>query len=154
MSKSHNASELEDAYRFFNEIGIIAQLSANQMQRTLPHNLTLSQFSVLNWFSRVDAKASPGRLARAFQVSKGAMTNTLHKLSDKEFITIEEDPDSGRSKIVRMTPAGANARKAAIAASHPLLEDFLDRFDQNQITELLPLLQDIRSHLDRLRENS
>jgi hypothetical protein len=53
-----------------------------------------------------------------------------------------------------MTPAGANARKAAIAASHPLLEDFLDRFDQNQITELLPLLQDIRSHLDRLRENS
>ena len=69
-------------------------------------------------------------------------------------IDFEEDPDSGRSKIVRMTPAGANARKAAIAASHPLLEDFLDRFDQNQITELLPLLQDIRSHLDRLRENS
>lgn len=154
MSKSHTASELEDAYRFFNEIGIIAQLSANQMQRSLPHSLTLSQFSVLNWFARVDTQASPGRLARAFQVTKGAMTNTLRKLGDKKFITIEEDPDSGRSKIVRMTPTGANARKAAIAASHPLLEDFLDRFDKHQIAELLPLLQDIRSHLDHQREKS
>jgi DNA-binding MarR family transcriptional regulator len=152
MSKTHHDSELDNAHRFFNEIGIIAQLSSNQMQRTLPHNLTLSQFSVLNWFVRVDAEASPGRLARAFQVTKGAMTNTLRKLSDKGFITIAEDPDSGRRKIVRLTPAGADARKAAIAASHPLLEDFLSRFDSSQIAELLPLLQDIRSHLDQRRE--
>lgn len=154
MSKSHDEPELQSAYRFFNEIGIIAQLSSNQMQRTLPHALTLSQFSVLNWFVRVDAQASPGRLAHAFQVTKGAMTNTLRKLSAKGFITVEEDPNSGRSKIVRLTKTGAEARKAAIAATYPLLESFLERFDSHQIADLLPLLEDIRSHLDGQRERA
>lgn len=152
MSKSKTEPDLQNAYRFFNEIGIIAQLSSNQMQRTLPHSLTLSQFSVLNWFVRVDAQASPGRLARAFQVTKGAMTNTLRKLSDKGFVSVEEDPDSGRSKIVRLTQAGAEARRAAVAAAYPLLEGFLERFDKHQIADLLPLLEDIRSHLDDQRE--
>ena len=73
-------SDLQIAYGFFNEIGIIGQLSSNQMQRAMPHDLTQSQFSVLNWFVRVDTQATPGRLAKAFQVTKGAMTNTLHKL--------------------------------------------------------------------------
>jgi len=153
MSKSKTEPDLQNAYRFFNEIGIIAQLSSNQMQRTLPHSLTLSQFSVLNWFVRVDAQASPGRLARAFQVTKGAMTNTLRKLSDKGFVSVEEDPDSGRRKIVRLTEAGADAREAAVAATYPLLESFLERFDKHQIADLLPLLADIRSHLDDQREN-
>lgn len=152
MTKEHTESELETAYRFFNEIGIINQLSANQMQRTLPHQLTLSQFSVLNWFVRVDTQASPGRLARAFEVTKGAMTNTLGKLSDKGFITIAADPESGRSKIVRLTSAGAAARRAAIAATHPLLADFLEHFEHKQIAALLPLLQDIRAYLDQHRE--
>ena len=40
-------------------IGIIAQLTSNQLQRNLPHGLTQSQFSVLNWFLRVDDEASP-----------------------------------------------------------------------------------------------
>ena len=62
-SPAPDSEALADAYRFFNEIGIIAQLSSNQMQRSLPHALNQSQFSVLNWFVRVDDEATPGRLA-------------------------------------------------------------------------------------------
>ncbi len=146
-----NSQALADAYRFFNEIGIIAQLSSNQMQRTLPFDLNQSQFSVLNWFVRVDDEATPGRLARAFQVSKGAMTNTLGKLRDKGFISIEPDPDSGRRKLVRLTPAGRQAREAAVAATFPLLEDFLERFAEDEIGRLLPVLERIRQYLDAAR---
>jgi DNA-binding MarR family transcriptional regulator len=53
------------------------------VQQNLPAGLTVSQFSVLNWFIRVDNVATPGRLSTAFQVTKGAMTNTLKKLHEK-----------------------------------------------------------------------
>ena len=64
-SKSAGAdlqTHLQTAYGFFNEIGIISQLSSNQMQRAMPHGLTQSQFSVLNWFIRVDDQATQDRV--------------------------------------------------------------------------------------------
>lgn len=152
--KKPTSNALESAYLFFNEIGIIAQLSANQFQRVLPHGLNQSQFSVLNWFVRVDVEATPGRLANAFQVTKGAMTNTLGKLHDKGLIRIDPDPDSGRRKIVRLTAAGRRARDEAVAASFPLLSEFIARFDGRQIDAALPLLQEIRAYLDALRDTA
>jgi len=151
MAAQPSAKQLELAYTFFNEIGIIAQLSATRMQRVLPHDLTQSQFSVLNWFVRVDVQATPGRLARAFQVSKGAMTNTLGKLSGKVFVTVEPDPASGRRKIVRMTPSGRTARDQAIAASYPALQSLLKDISSEGIAEALPLLQEVRQILDAAR---
>ncbi len=148
MKKSH---ELDQAFVFFNEINIIAQLSSNMFERTLPHDLTNSQFSVLNWFVRVDTEATPGRLATAFSVTRGAMTNTLSKLEAKGFITVEPDSSSGRQKIVTMTPAGRSARDEAIASSAGMLSEFSAHFDGETISKLMPALQEIREHLDALR---
>ena len=144
-------THLETAYGFFNEIGIISQLSSNQMQRAMPHDLTQSQFSVLNWFIRVDDQATPGRLAQAFQVTKGAMTNTLQKLQAKGFIDIQTDPASARRKIVTLTATGRRARDSAVAANYPQLNAFLDAFDIGRINRALPLLRQIRQYLDELR---
>jgi DNA-binding MarR family transcriptional regulator len=150
--QSSKEQALEDAYLFFNEIGIIAQLSSNQFQRALPHGLNQSQFSVLNWFVRVDVEATPGRLARAFQVTRGAMTNTLGKLHAKGLIQIEPDPDSGRRKIVRLTAAGRRARDEAVTASYPLLAEFIAHFNKRRTDAVMPLLQEIREYLDKRRE--
>jgi DNA-binding MarR family transcriptional regulator len=140
------------AFEFFNEIGIISQLSSNRMQRSLPHGLTQSQFSVLNWFVRVDEVATPTRLANAFQVTRGAMTNTLAKLSSKGFIAIEPDPASGRSKIITLTPAGRAARAAAITALGRDLTEFLEAFPPTRLNRVLPLLREARAFLDAARE--
>jgi DNA-binding MarR family transcriptional regulator len=139
------------AFEFFNEIGIISQLATNQMQRTMPHGLTQSQFSVLNWFVRVDDAATPGRLAKAFQVTAGAMTNTLGKLARKGFVVIQPDPESGRRKIVRLTPLGRSARDDAIAAAGDALLPFLAEFPPARLARVLPLLRAVRAHLDRAR---
>lgn len=144
-------TELQLAFALFNEINIIAQLSANLMERALPHGLTLSQFSVLNWFVRVDDLATPGRLSRAFQVSKGAMTNTLARLVEKKFVTVVGDPDSGRRKLVRITPVGRQARALAIESLFPELERFLTEFGPAAVRTQLPALQRIRRYLDELR---
>ncbi|MCB1686537.1 MAG: MarR family transcriptional regulator [Pseudomonadales bacterium] len=146
--------DLDTAFAFFNEIGIISQLSINQMQRSMPHGLTQSQFAVLNWFTRVDDEATPGRLASAFQVTKGAMTNTLTKLEDKGFIIVTPDPCSGRRKLVRISPAGRRAREAALAAASPQLATFLAAFPLAKLNRVLPLLRDVRQYLDTARENS
>jgi DNA-binding MarR family transcriptional regulator len=143
---------LATAFEFFNEIGIIGQLASNQMQRTMPFGLTQSQFSVLNWFVRVDDQATPGRLARAFQVTRGAMTNTLGKLEGKGFIHVEPDPTSGRSKIVTLTSAGRRARDQAIAAADEALGEFLQQFPSRMLQRSLPLLREVRAWLDAARE--
>ena len=140
------------AFEFFNEIGIIGQLGSNRMQRALPHGLNQSQFSVLNWFVRVDDEATPGRLASAFQVTPGAMTNTLSKLSSKGFIDIVQDPASGRSKIVTLTAAGRRARDEAIAALGDDLEQFLSAFPASRLQKVLPMLKEARAFLDAARE--
>lgn len=146
-------SRLQQTYQFFNEINIIAQLTSNEMARTLPHGLTVSQFSVLNWFLRVDDEATPGRLARAFQVSKGAMTNTLKRLDEKGFVTVMPDPASGRRKLVRITPAGRAARDESIAAMFPVLAEFTGTFDPGEVAAMLPRLAEIRQWLDERRSH-
>jgi DNA-binding MarR family transcriptional regulator len=151
MTRKPSPKQLDATYAFFNEIGIIAQLSSNRQQRVLPNGLTGSQFSVLTWFVRVADEATPGRLATAFQVTKGAMTNTLTKLKDKGFLAIEPDPESGRRKIVRLTPAGRRARDDAVTSTHPRLAEFLQHVDARQIEAVLPFLQAVRKYLDESR---
>ena len=73
-------------FRLFNEIGIINQLASNRAERAMPHGLTMSQFTVLNHFSRGLPPKPPLELANAFQVTKGAMTNTLKQLEGKGFV--------------------------------------------------------------------
>mgnify|MGYP000503856416 CR=1 FL=1 len=99
----------ELVFRLFNEIGIIAQLSTTRFERSLPYGMSRPQFSILNWFCRVDDQASPGRLAQAMEVTKGAITNSLKKLEAKNFITVSPDENSGRQKVVRLTPEGRRA---------------------------------------------
>ena len=138
-------------FSYFNELGIVSQLSKAMFERLLPEGLTISQFSVLNWFVRVDSVATPGRLSAAFQVTKGAMTNTLKKLEEKKCITVHPDPANGRKKIVKITRRGKKLRDKAIADAHPLLEEFSINFDVAELELQLSAIQKIRIYLDSHR---
>ena len=146
-----NHQEIAALFLFFNEIGVIAQLSSNEFEKCLPDKLTTSQFAVLNWFVRVDDEATPGRLARAFQVTGGAMTNTLKKLEAKGLVKIEPDAMSGRKKRVTLTRAGRVVRDRAVEATAPLLTEFANAFRTAKIEKLLRELQKIRQYLDERR---
>ena len=144
-------SKDELVFGFFNEIGIIAQLSGNAFDRSLPEGLNQSQFSVLNWFVRVDTVATPGRLARAFMVTRGAMTNTLKKLQDKGLIEVNPDESSGRQKIVTMTAKGREVRETAQLQAAPLIQEVLNHFSVKEFEGQLPFLQALRQFLDEQR---
>jgi DNA-binding MarR family transcriptional regulator len=146
-----NSSKGDAVFTYFNEIGIISQLSTVLFEQSLPEGLTLSQFSVLNWFVRVDVEATPGRLARAFQVTGGAMTNTLKKLESKGLVKVEPDKNSGRRKRVTMTRKGNQVRDGAIKAVAPLLRDFSERFPVEKLGRQTLQLAKVREYLDERR---
>ena len=139
-------------FRVLNEIGIIEQLSRNAFERVMPDGLKLSQFSVLNHFVRLGGARSPVELARAFQISKGAMTNTLQKLEAKGFVDVHADPKDGRGKKVSITPAGRKAREEAVRALHPQIQDLEHRVNMAEVKDLLPVLTRLREILDRARD--
>lgn len=141
------------AFQAFNEIAIIAQLSGAAFERVLPEGLSLAGFGVLNHFVRLARdEERPTQLARNFQVTKGAMTNTLQRLEAAGFITLSPDPEDGRGKIARITRAGRAAREQAIARMVPVLEEFLQAFPAAELKRVLPALTKLRQTLDAARD--
>ena len=138
-------------FTVFNEIGIIEQLARNRFERVLPHDLTLSQFSVLNHFARLGGEKSPLALARAFQVTKGTMTNTLQRLEARGFIAVRPDPRDGRGKLVSLTPAGRAARDESIAALAPQMVELERDMGPEGFAAALPWLRELRRYLDAAR---
>lgn len=139
-------------FTFFNEVGIIAQLSSNAFERVMPHGLTMSQFSVLNNLARLGDGKSPSWLAKAFQVTRGAMTNTLSKLEASGFVEVRRDEADGRGKKVYLTRAGAKARIAALKAQAPLLKELMGDFSEAEFEAAIPFLARLRAHLDAARD--
>ncbi|MGI9415071.1 MAG: MarR family winged helix-turn-helix transcriptional regulator [Hyphomicrobiales bacterium] len=139
-------------FRFFNEIGIIEQLARARFERGLPHGLTLSQFKVLNHFARLGGEKSPLSLARAFQVTNGAVTNAVQKLEAKGFVETRPDPDDGRGKLVRLTDAGRAARDDAIATLRPVFPLLHSAFSDAEFAAVLPFLERLRKFLDDNRD--
>jgi DNA-binding MarR family transcriptional regulator len=151
LNKPSGDNDLADIFRFFNEVGIIGQLSQTLFESLMSHGLTLSQFGVLNHFARLKRIESPARLARAFQVTKGAMTNTLGRLEKQAFIEISPDPDDGRAKLVKITGAGKSAQHDCVVALAPLLVKAANEIGVDGFTKALPQLEKVRIYLDELR---
>ena len=138
-------------FRLFTEIGIIEQLASIQLERSLPDGLKISQFSVLNHLVRLGDEWSPARLARAFQVTKGAMTNTVQRLEKRGLVIVTADPEDGRGKLVSITEAGHDMRLRCVESIGPLLADLLTEVSDEDISAALPVLEKVRKYLDSHR---
>ncbi len=145
------AGENELIYRLFTEIGIIEQLGRNRLERGLPDGLKVSQFGVLNHLARLGGAWAPARLAAAFQVTKGAMTNTLGRLETRGLVKVNADPDDGRAKLVTLTPAGRKMHARCLDGIMPVFADLMDEVSAADFATALPVLEKIRKFLDSNR---
>ncbi len=146
-----NTSQYLVFFKVFNEIGIIYQLGSTAFEKTLPDGLKISQFSVLNHFVRSGDDSTPLQLANAFQVTKGAMTNTLKRLLDRELITIRSDPKDGRRKRVFITEKGRITRDQCIQQLTPLFGILKKSLSESDFKTVIPFLQKLRKILDEER---
>ncbi|MBI1407798.1 MAG: MarR family transcriptional regulator [Caulobacter sp.] len=133
------------------EIGIISQLSSTALERSLPEGMSRAQFGVLSHFMRRGGEESPARLAAAFQVTKGAMTNTLQRLEAQGFVRIDGDAEDGRRKRVSLTPEGARAYEAGLAAVRPQMDGLRGAFTEAEFMAAIPFLRALRIWFDENR---
>jgi DNA-binding MarR family transcriptional regulator len=141
----------EQLFRFFNEIAIVAQLSGNLFERVMPEGLNLSQFAVLNHLVRRGCGKTPLDLAKAMQVTKGAMTNTICNLFEKGLISVRPDESDGRCKRIAITDKGREAVETAISAVKPTLMSISEGFQTQDLIDFIPAIERLRTFLDERR---
>jgi DNA-binding MarR family transcriptional regulator len=135
------------AVSLFSEILVVEQLARASVARVLPKGMELSHFSVLNHLAHSSAERSPAQLAKTFNLTRGAMTNTLHKLEWAGWVHIRPDWDDARRKMVAISPSGQAARNAALAAIAPLIADVVSSVGDDKVRTVLPVLREMRLKL-------
>ena len=136
------------AVSLFGELFMADQLARNRISKALPKGMELSHFSVLNHLARLQEERTPAQLARAFHVTRGAMTNTLAKLEMAGHIHIRPDWDDARQKFVGLSPSGRAARDAAVQAVAPLIAEVVRALGADRVRAVIPVLRELRIRLE------
>lgn len=136
------------AVSLFGEILMADQLARARLTKALPKGMELSHFSVLNHLAPGGAERSPAQLAKTFHVTRGAMTNTLHKLETAGYIHIRPDWDDARRKIVGISPAGRAARDQALQSIAPMISEIVGDLGEARVRAALPILRELRLKLE------
>jgi DNA-binding MarR family transcriptional regulator len=136
------------AASLFAEVLIAEQLSRNLISKALPGGMQISHFSVLNLLAHVNEERTPAQLARAFHVTRGAMTNTLSRLEWAGHVHNRPDWDDARRKFVARSPAGRTARDNALASFMPLIAGVVRKIGADRVRSALPVLREMRVQLE------
>ena len=136
------------AITLFGELFMADQLARNRISKALPKGMELSHFSVLNHLARIGDERTPAQLARAFHVTRGAMTNTLSRLEWAGHVHIRPDWDDARQKFVAISPSGRAARDSAVAAVVPMISDVVTALGADKGRTLLPVLRELRVRME------
>lgn len=141
-------------FQFFTEIGILDQLAKAELTRALGPDMNPSEFGVLTHFVRLDHAVTPTYLAKAFQMAKPSMTAILAKLERKGLVSIRPSAKDRRRKFVSLTESGRGAHQRALARVTPLMAARLSGFDIDALTGVLPVLSQLRAHMDAARNDA
>ena len=119
--------------------------------KSLPRGMTYSQWEILVHFSRNGDGQTPAQVARALQVTKGAITNTLQKMEALGLLAVEADAHDGRKKRVRVTREGAAAYAEMLRRVRPHMDQLRGGFTNAEFEAALPFLRALRIWLDENR---
>lgn len=137
------------AISLFSEVLAADQMVRNRLSRVLPKGMEISHFSVLNHLAWHEGERSPAQLAETFNVTRGAMTNTLNRLEWAGYVHIRPDWDDARRKMIAISPAGKRAREQALSAIAPMVGDVIDQLGEDGVRATLPILRQLREQLSK-----
>ena len=150
------AAEPEDHpdVQVFDEIRYIEHLVRTTIARKLPVGLTYPQFEVMNLLSRRGDGVTPLAIARALQMTKSGLTNTLQRLAARRLIQVENCQSDGRKKRIWLTAEGRTAYVQCMVAIRPRMDRLRDGFTQKEFRDALPFLKALRTWLGEMQEAS
>ena len=120
-------------------------------RRELTEELALEVTGIGRRLMRVADGRTPVELARAFQVPKTTMTHSVGILEKHGLVAVRPNPNDGRSKCVWITDEGRALRDRTIAALAPEFGTMLAKLDTGRLLSILPVLTELRIHLDTHR---
>ncbi|MEM8578394.1 MAG: MarR family transcriptional regulator [Pseudomonadota bacterium] len=133
------------AISLLSEILAADQVVRSRLSRVLPKGMELSHFSVLNQLAWHGEERTPAQLAEVFNLTRGAITNTLSKLEAAGHVHIRPDWDDARRKLVAISPAGRRARDEALAAIAPVFREIALQIGADDIRVAIRTLRALRS---------
>jgi|TARA_B110000093_G_scaffold57118_1_gene61528 DNA-binding MarR family transcriptional regulator len=131
----------------FSEILALDQLLRSKIAKGLPKGMELSHFSLLNHLAHIGTERTPADLAKSFNLTRGAISNTLGKLEWAGYVHIRPDWDDARRKQVVISPSGRTARDYAFAQIGPILADATEASGTEDLKNILPALRRLRTNL-------
>ncbi|MBE3638258.1 MarR family winged helix-turn-helix transcriptional regulator [Mangrovicoccus algicola] len=137
--------------QLFGELLLLDQFLRNRIAKALPEEVELSQFLVLLHLATSGEELGPARLATSFNVTRGAMSNTLGRLERAGQITMRGDTVDARRKFVSISEAGQRTLDEVVGAINPRLRETLSRHPRTEIGQCLTLLSELRDSLETSR---
>jgi len=128
----------------FSEVLAMEHIAKSAIAKALPKGMEISHFAVLNYLQTLGGERSPGQLARSFNVTKGAMTNTLNKLEIAGYVAIRPAWEDARRKHVAISPAGIRACEDALTALVPLAQSIETGLGEDEIKSLVKSFRRLR----------
>ena len=135
------------AISLFSEILAADQMVRARLGRVMPKGMEISHFAVLNHLAWHDGERTPAQLATTFNVTRGAMTNTLNKLEWAGYVHIRPDWEDARRKLVAISPAGRRARDEALARISPMVGELIEKMGADQVRAVVPILRELRQQM-------
>ncbi|MFI5693542.1 MarR family winged helix-turn-helix transcriptional regulator [Kribbella sp. NPDC051586] len=134
-----DAGKIADELQF-----VVGALVRRQRAVSPPHDVTLSQVSILKRLER-EGPHTVADLARLDKITHQSVTVSASKLVDRGLVRREPDAGDGRRKLLVITAAGQSLLADRRDAGHELLtEAIAARFspaEQTRIKESLTLLR-------------
>lgn len=94
-----------------------------------------------------DGPMNQATLAGLLNLAPRSVTETIDALEREGLATRTEDPADRRARIVAITPAGHEAHQAAMAIKTKAMDEIFGSLTASQRSNLLTLLNSIRTHL-------
>ncbi len=136
------------AIMLFSEVLGADQVLRGRLSKVLPKGMEISHFAVLNNLAWREVERTPAQLAEIFHVTRGAMTNTLAKLEWAGYIHIRPDWDDARRKKIAISPAGRQARDAALSSIAPMITKVVEDLGEEKVRAALPILRELRTKIN------
>ena len=130
--------------RLLAHLRLTAEASQSAKDRAvLDSGLTKAQYNAMLLLQH-SGEATATQLARDCNISQQAMSQTVKRLSEAEFITLHPSPHGGRALVLRLTARGESSLTTADKRVRALEQSLQDAAAPSRVDDLLTALDRIR----------
>ena len=131
--------------RLLAHLRLTAEASQSAKDRAvLDSGLTKAQYNALLML-RHSGEATATQLARDCNISQQAMSQTVKRLREAEFITSQPSPHGGRALVLRLSDRGESSLATADERVRTLERSLQDAAAPTKVDDLLATLERIRA---------